>query len=56
MVEGSTPARTRLYQMGIAKYYQEISEVFDIQGLTENNGWGAFQIGNNYLALLASRK
>ena len=56
VVEGSTPARTRLYQMGIAKYYHEISEVFDIQGLIENKGLEAFQTGNNYLAFLASRK
>lgn len=32
IVRGSTPARTRLYQMKIAAYYPEISNLFDIQG------------------------
>jgi hypothetical protein len=54
--EGSTPARTRLYQMGIAKYYKGISELFDIQGLTEKDGWRPFRVGDNYMAFLASRK
>jgi hypothetical protein len=53
---GSTPARTGLYQMGIAKYYKEISEMFDIQGLMEENGWMPFERGVNYLALLVTRK
>ena len=53
---GSTPTRTRLYQMGIAKHYKEISEMFDIQGLTEKSGWQPFTSGENYLALLVSRK
>jgi hypothetical protein len=53
---GSTAARTRLYQMGIAKHYHEISEIFDIQGLTEESGWKSFKSGENYLALLVSRK
>jgi len=53
---GSTAARTRLYQMGIAKYYQEISEMFDIQGLTKDSGWQSFRSGENYLALLVCRK
>jgi hypothetical protein len=53
---GSTPARTRLYQMGVAKYYKEISEMLDIQGLTAEKGWQSFKGGVNYLALLVSRK
>jgi hypothetical protein len=45
VAEGSTPARTRLYQMGIAKHYAEIVELFDIQGLTEKIGWVPFKRG-----------
>jgi hypothetical protein len=56
VAEGSTPSRTRLYQMGIAKHYKEIAELFDIQGLTEKNGWVAFKAGENYLALLVAKK
>src|SRR6266567_655923 len=53
---GSTPARTRLYQMGIAKFYREINVLFDIQGLKEGNGWVAFKPGENYIAFLINRK
>lgn len=56
VAKGSTPARTRLYQMGIAKYYAEISKIFDIQGLTKKNGWVSFTAWENYLALLITRK
>jgi hypothetical protein len=52
---GSTPARTRLYQMGIAKYYKEISVLFDIQGLTENDDWVSFKTRENYKAILVSQ-
>lgn len=56
VAEGSTPARTRLYQMGITKYYTEIAGLFDIQGLTEGSGWVPFKTGQNYLAFLIARK
>jgi hypothetical protein len=56
MVEGSTRSRTRLYQMRIAKYYSEILQIFDIQGLTGLGSWVAFKGGENYLALLIARK
>jgi hypothetical protein len=42
--------------MGVAKHYKEISEMFDIQSLTEEKGWQPFKGGVNYLALLVSRK
>lgn len=48
---GSTPARTRLYQMGIAKVFQEISRNFEIQGYI-NNSWRPFQKEVNYTAFL----
>ena len=54
--KGSTPARTRLYQMGIAKHQSEISEIFDIQGSIDQFLWEPFKIGRNYLAFLAQRK
>ena len=33
IIQGSNSARTRLYQIAISKYFEEISEIFDIQGL-----------------------
>jgi hypothetical protein len=56
VVEGSTQGRTRLYQMRIAKYYKDISELFDIQGLREGTGWENFTASENYVAFLISRK
>jgi hypothetical protein len=32
LIVGSNPARTRLYQMAISKYFDELSETFDIKG------------------------
>ena len=48
IVSGSTPGRTRLYQMKIAAHYDDISELFDIQGATET-GWERFRKGEKYL-------
>lgn len=48
---GSTSSRTRLYQMGIAKVLDEISQNFEIQGYI-NNSWRPFQRGVNYSAFL----
>ena len=46
---GSTPSRTRLYQMGINRYLKEIQEDFEIVGeLT--TGWETFRPNVNYLA------
>lgn len=52
---GSTPSRTRLYQIGISHYFDKISELFSIWGLF-NNKWELFEKKKNYLALLAKRK
>ncbi len=54
-VEGSTTARTRLYQIGIGHNLEEISEDFDVQGFTGKE-WEEFQRGRNYMAFLISRK
>ena len=53
--EGSTPARTRLYQMGIASNLEEISKDFEIEGYI-HDAWEPFQKGHNYEAFLARRK
>ena len=53
--EGSTPARTRLYQMGISKFWDEISEDFKIDGFA-NGGWKPFTKGENYESFLLKLK
>jgi len=52
---GSTPARTRLYQMGIANNLCEIEEVFEVFGFT-NEQWEPFKKGVRYEAFLVKRK
>ena len=53
--EGSTPARTRLYQMGISNMWESIREIFDIYGAREGY-WERFRKGVNYSAFLVKRK
>lgn len=52
---GSTASRTRLYQIGIGKYYQDLTEEFEIYGQFKDS-WELFKLGKNYLAFLAKRK
>jgi hypothetical protein len=52
---GSTSARTRLYRMGITKYYDEVKKDFDIYGLKENE-WQPFKKGIEYDAFLIELK
>jgi hypothetical protein len=54
-VEGSTPARTRLYQMGIANNLLEINERFEVKGFLVKD-WEIFRPGVNYRAFLIGRK
>jgi hypothetical protein len=54
-VEGSTTARTRLYQMGISHNLLEINLKFEIQGFFINH-WEVLQPGRNYDAFLIRRK
>jgi hypothetical protein len=54
-IEGSTLARTRLYQMGIAHNSLEINKLFTINGFREEQ-WEIFQHGRNYEAFLIRRK
>lgn len=51
---GSTPARTRLYRIGITKHYENISAIFDVEGFS--NGWVPFQKGRHYEAFSIKRK
>jgi hypothetical protein len=51
---GSTPVRTRLYQMSIAKLFDEIKIDFKVLGFRDNN-WEDFQLNANYQAFLVKR-
>ena len=54
--EGSTPVRTRLYQMGITGLWDEISADFDVFGLY-NDQWYKFRPNSvNYEAFLLKRR
>lgn len=50
-IEGSTPARTRLYQMNIQSNLYEISKQFVIFGLREGE-WEFFEKRRNYESFL----
>lgn len=52
---GGTPARNRLYQMGINANKAEIDSHFDILGRTPM-GWEYFRKGVNYTAFMAKKK
>lgn len=53
--QGSTPARTRLYQMGINANIEEIALLFDVYGYADRS-WSRFKSGKNYSAFLVTRK
>lgn len=52
---GSTKARTRLYRMGITKYYDEMVEDFYLYGQISNE-FIVFEVGKEYEGFLAQRK
>ena len=52
---GSTKARTRLYRMGITKYYDEMIEDFYLYGQIDD-GFLTFEIDKDYNGFLAQRK
>ncbi|HEX2631124.1 MAG TPA: hypothetical protein VHM26_19050 [Chitinophagaceae bacterium] len=54
-IKGSTPARTRLYQMGINLYYYKMKHLFVISGLYNDN-WEIFQANKNYDAFQVRRR
>lgn len=49
--QGSTPSRSRLYQMGIVANWKEISQNYEVFGLSED-GWERFQLRKNYKAFI----
>lgn len=53
--KGSSPARTRLYQMGIQANWYEISLLLDVQGFGKN-GWEPFRQYANYKAFMVRAK
>lgn len=53
--EGTTPAKTRLYQMGVNAHLQEIQTLFNVYGRL-NGIWEAFKPGCNYEAFLVIKK
>jgi len=55
MAKGSTPSRTRLYQMGISEFWDEIQGIFEVKGYHGNN-WEAFRKGKNYEAFFIFKK
>lgn len=54
-IQGTTPARTRRYQMGINKFWTQINPIFEVWGL-RNEKWEQFRQGENYNAFLGRRK
>ena len=52
---GSTNARTRLYRMGINKYFKEVEKVFHIFGQLEQN-WVQFESGIEFEGYVVTRK
>ena len=52
---GSTKARTRLYRMGISKYFLEAKKDFEIYGELDE-GWEKFRKEINYEGFLVKRK
>jgi hypothetical protein len=53
--KGSTPARTRLYQMGLNNNWDEIEPLMDVYGFVDGE-WERFRKNINYEAFLAKRK
>jgi hypothetical protein len=54
--EGSTPSRTRRYQMGINKAWNEIHDAYDIYGVKMNEIIEPFAKNVNYEAFWLKRK
>ena len=54
--KGSNLARTRLYQMGISKYLEDINEQFEVFGRLEEGRIEPFQKNKNYLAFYIKNK
>jgi hypothetical protein len=55
IAKGSTPSRTRLYQMSIAQFWDEIKGIFEVKGLIDNE-WKSFKKGQNFEAFFIFKK
>ena len=53
---GSTDARTRLYRMGISNNLNEIKTDFYVYGLRLDDIFEDFNVGEDYMGFLATRK
>jgi hypothetical protein len=54
--KGSTPAGTRLYQIGISANWSDIEPLLHVFGYEQNKGWESFRKNVNYQAFLVKRK
>ena len=52
---GSTKARSRLYRMGITRFYEEMIQGFDLYGQLGDEFY-AFEVGKEHAGFLAQRK
>ncbi|RYE90675.1 MAG: hypothetical protein EOO37_02385 [Cytophagaceae bacterium] len=52
---GSTATRTRLYRMGINKYWPVVAADFDILGQRDSE-WEPYEVGKDYQAFAVRRK
>ncbi|MEZ0543179.1 DUF6934 family protein [Fibrella arboris] len=52
---GSTVARTRLYRMGITRFYDEVVEDFDLYGQVGDE-FVVFEVGKEYDGFIAQRR
>jgi len=55
VARGSTPSRTRLYQMGVSKFWSQIENNFEIKGFKENE-WKPYERGENFDAFYIVKK
>jgi hypothetical protein len=53
---GSTKARTRLYRMGLNKYFDVVKEKFIMFGERHNGGMEFYEKGKDYFAFAVHRK
>ncbi len=54
-VKGSTKSRTRLYRMGISRYYKNVSKELYILGYTSEK-WEEFEINKHYNSFVIQLK
>ena len=54
--KGSTPNRNLLHQRTIERFWNEIIEMYEVQGLTEHDTWISFERKEPFSAFLIMRK